>query len=195
MALKKERCHLAGSHLLGKDGVYNMAAVAETLPGIPVHAVRLVDRVQGLIVLPGNPQGIHSIEDLTRKGVTFINRQRGSGTRVLLDWELAQKGIAAQDIYGYENEEYTHMNIASAVLSGRADAGLGVQAAAVALGLEFLPVGDEEYDLIIPSRYWDDARVRALLAVVRSAAFLDAVQQLGGYGTARSGELLWTAKG
>ncbi|MCL1939831.1 MAG: molybdopterin biosynthesis protein [Desulfovibrionaceae bacterium] len=195
MALKKERCHLAGSHLLGQDGVYNKAAVAETLSGIPVHAVRLVDRVQGLIVLPGNPQGIRSIEDLTRKGVTFINRQRGSGTRVLLDWEMAQKGIAAQDIHGYENEEYTHMNIASAVLSGRADAGLGVQAAAVALGLEFLPVGDEEYDLIIPSRYWDDARVRALLAVIRSATFQDAVQRLGGYGTARSGELLWTTEG
>ena len=195
MALKKGRCHLAGSHLLGKDGIYNRAAVEELLPGIPVHAVRLVDRVQGLIVLPGNPLGIHSIHDLTRKDVIFINRQRGSGTRVLLDWELAQKNIKAGDIHGYENEEYTHMNVASAVLSGRADAGLGVQAAAVALGLDFIPVGVEEYDLIIPSRYWDDVRVHALLELVRSATFKHDVQQLGGYGTDRSGGLLWTAGG
>ena len=191
-ALQKGRCHLAGSHLLGVDGVYNRLAVAEHLPGIPVHAVRLVDRIQGLMVLPGNPLGIHGVKDLTREGVTFINRQRGSGTRVLFDWELAKQGLKPQAVQGYENEEYTHMNVAAAVLSGRADAGLGVKAAAVALGLDFIPVGVEEYDLIISSRYWNDERIRALLEIVCSAKFKRAVVQLGGYGTDRTGTLLWT---
>lgn len=191
-ALKKERCHLAGSHLLGADGSYNRAAVAEHLPGIPVRAVRLVDRIQGLMVPPGNPQGIHSIKDLAREDVVFINRQRGSGTRVLLDRRLAEEGVRPQVIRGYEDEEYTHMNVAAAVLSGRAGAGLGVKAAAAALGLDFIPVGVEEYDLIIPVRYWDDSRIRALLEVASSAKFKRAVLQLGGYGVERTGMLLWT---
>lgn len=194
-ALKNERCHLAGSHLLGGNGVYNKEAVAAHLAAVPVHAVRLVDRVQGLMVLPGNPHGVTSIEDLTREGVTFINRQRGSGTRVLLDWRLREHGIKPHDIQGYSDEEYTHMNVAAAVLSGRAVTGLGVQAAAAALGLEFVPVGIEEYDLIIPTRYWDDARIRALLDVVRSAPFKQAVTNLSGYGVERTGELLWTTSG
>lgn len=191
MALKNGRCHLAGSHLLGDDGIYNRAAVNERLAGIPVHAVRLVDRVQGLLVQPGNPWGIASLEDLAGKGVTFINRQRGSGTRVLFDWRLRELGISPDSIQGYENEEYTHMNVAAAVLSGRASAGLGVKAAAVALGLDFIPVGVEEYDLIIPSRYWEDARMTALLDVIRSAVFKRAVLNLGGYGVEHTGELLW----
>ncbi|SBW08447.1 Molybdenum cofactor synthesis domain protein [uncultured delta proteobacterium] len=191
-ALKNGRCHLAGSHLLGSDGVYNKEAVAAHLAAMPVHAVRLVDRVQGLMVLPGNPHGITSMGDLAREDVTFINRQRGSGTRVLLDWRLRELGIKPHAVQGYFDEEYTHMNVAAAVLSGRAATGLGVQAAASALGLEFIPVGVEEYDLIIPGRYWDDARIRALLDVVRSAAFKQAVANLGGYGVARTGEVLWT---
>ena len=120
------------------------------------------------------------------------NRQRGSGTRALLDWELAKEGIKPQDILGYENEEYTHMNVAAAVLSGRADVGLGIKSAAVALGLEFIPVGVEEYDLIIPSVYWEDGRIRALLDVIRAQPFISAVQRLGGYGTDHTGTLLWT---
>ena len=195
MALKSGRCHLAGSHLLGPDGVYNKAAVEETLPGTPVHVVRLADREQGLIVRPGNPLRIGALADLARRDVTFINRQRGSGTRVLLDWELGRLGLQPDTIRGYEDEEYTHMNVAAAVLSGRADTGLGVRAAAVALGLEFVPVGVEEYDLVILSRYWEDGRVASLLEVVRSALFKEELLGMGGYGTARTGELLWTFGG
>lgn len=191
-ALRNGRCHLAGAHLLGKDGTYNREAVAEHLPDLPVHAVRLVNRIQGFLVPRGNPLGISSVHDLTREDVTFINRQRGSGTRVLLDWRLAEEGVEPRSIRGYTDEEYTHMNVAAAVLSGCASAGLGVKAAAVALGLDFIPVGVEEYDLIIPGRYWDDARVRALLAVVRSTAFKEAVSQLGGYGVTYTGTLVWS---
>ena len=195
MALRNGRCHLAGTHLLGPDGVYNRAAIRETLPGTPVHVVRLADREQGLIVRPGNPLNIRGLADIAQKDVTFINRQRGSGTRVLLDWELGRLGMAADDIRGYEDEEYTHMNVAAAVLSGRADVGLGVRVAAVALNLEFVPVGVEEYDVAILSRYWEDSRVTGLLEVIRSAAFKDVLCNLGGYGVEKTGELLWTFEG
>lgn len=195
-ALREGRCHLAGSHLLDeKTGIYNQADIARRLAGIPVLLMRLVDREQGLILAPGNPLGLHSIDDLARPDVSFVNRQRGSGTRVLLDYELRKRGIAPARIAGYENEEYTHMNVAAAVLSGRASAGLGVKSAANALGLDFIPVGVEEYDLIIPARYQDDERMRALVGVIRSAAFKDAVFAMGGYGIEKTGEIVWTFAG
>ena len=195
MALKNGKCHLAGSHLLGQDGSYNREAVTANLLGLPVHLVRLVDREQGLILPPGNPGGILSLKDLAKKGVTFINRQRGSGTRVLLDWQLKSLGLAPDSIQGYEDEEYTHMNVAAAVLSGRASVGLGVKAAAVALGLDFIPVGVEEYDLIIPDRFLNEERMLILLETIRSAGFKKAVVALGGYGTERTGELVWSFEG
>ena len=192
MALKKRQCHLAGSHLLDPEsGVYNQAAIREHLADIPVMLMRLVDREQGLILPKGNPLGIKDIDDLAREDVRFVNRQRGSGTRVLLDWELARRDIRPQSIAGYDEEEYTHMNVAVAVLSGRASVGLGVRAAANALGLEFIPVGVEEYDLVIPKAYWQDERIQALVTIVRSGEFQQAVFALGGYGVERTGEVVW----
>lgn len=195
-ALAEGRCHLAGSHLLDEDtGVYNQSAIAARLKGVPVMLVRLVEREQGLILPPGNPQGVTAIEHLTRDDVIFINRQRGSGTRVLLDYELKRRNLRSGHIAGYENEEYTHMNVAVAVLSGRATAGLGVRAAANALGLDFVPVGVEEYDLVIPTRYRDEARMLALLDVVRSKEFKQAVFAMGGYGVDNTGDVIWTFEG
>ena len=194
-ALARRQCHLAGCHLLdGQTGVYNREAIARTLDE-GMLLVRLVDREQGLILPPGNPLGLQGIADLARKDVRFINRQRGSGTRVLLDYLLLQQGMTPARLNGYRDEEYTHMNVAAAVLSGRADAGLGVRAAAVALGLDFVPVGVEEYDLVIPQRLRDDARILALLEVIRSPRFRAAVDALGGYGTARTGEIIWEYAG
>lgn len=191
LALARGQAHLAGSHLLDPEtGVYNQAAIREYLPNVPVALVRLVDREQGLIILPQNPLGIKGFEDLTRENARFINRQKGSGTRVLLDWELKRRGLDAAKINGYRDEEYTHMNVAQAVLSGRADAGLGVHAAANALGLDFVPVGFEQYDLVIPLKYMADERMQALLAVIRSQEFKTAVNSLGGYDTGRTGEII-----
>ncbi len=196
MALKNRRCHLAGCHLLdAASGAYNRAAIAEHLRGIPVMLLRLADREQGLIVPPGNPMGLAGLADLAREDVRFINRQRGSGTRVLLDWHLGRLGIDPDAVKGYEDEEYTHMNVAAAVLSGRVATGLGVRAAANALGLDFLPVGVEEYDLVIPTRYWEDARMQALLDVVRSPEYIRSMEALGGYGTAKTGEVVWEFPG
>ena len=196
MALKRHQCHLAGSHLLNDaDGVYNRQALRDNLQGEPMLLVRLVDREQGLIVAPGNPMGIHDIADLAREDVRFINRQRGSGTRVLLDYRLKQLGIRPQQLAGYEDEEYTHMNVAAAVLSGRAHTGLAVRAAACALGLDFVPVGVEEYDLVIPQRYAEDERILALLDVIRSKAFRKEVAALGGYGVEKTGQVIWEYDG
>lgn len=191
-ALAQGQCHLAGSHLLDpRTGVYNQAAIREHLAGVPVTLIRLVDREQGLMVMPGNPLGIKGISDLARPDIAFINRQRGSGTRVLLDFQLEKLGISPGAIKGYGDEEYTHMSVASAVLSGRAATGLGARAAANALGLDFIPVGMEQYDLVIPDRYMEDERVKALLAVIRSDEFKSAVKAMGGYGIEKTGEIIW----
>lgn len=192
LALSRGQAHLAGTHLLDSEtGIYNRRAIREYLPDLPTALVRLVDREQGLIVPRGNPAGIKDLKSLADSGLRFINRQKGSGTRVLLDYLLGKENIARANLMGYQDEEYTHMNVAQAVLSGKADAGLGVRAAANALGLDFIPVGSEEYDLAIPIKYMEDERIQALLEVIRSPEFKNMVERLGGYGTSKTGELVW----
>jgi putative molybdopterin biosynthesis protein len=141
-------------------------------------------------VLPGNPKGIHGLADLLKPGVTFINRQRGAGTRVLLDYQLKQLGITAEAISGYNQEEYTHLGVAAAVRSGRADCGLGIAAAAQALGLAYIPLFQERYDLVIPRQHFESA----LLAPVRSASldsqFRQWVAALPGYETGQMGQVI-----
>ena len=149
IALKRHEAHLAGSHLLDeKTGEYNLSAIQRYLPDVPLQAVTFTHREQGLIISRGNPLGIQSLDDLLR--LRFVNRQKGSGTRLLLDYELSKRGIIKEKIVGYEREEYTHLGVAIAVSTGIADCGLGIRSAAVALGLEFIPIGWERYDFIIP---------------------------------------------
>jgi molybdopterin molybdotransferase/putative molybdopterin biosynthesis protein len=191
MAIKRGACHLAGSHLLDtEDGTYNISYVKKHLPGIDVKLVNLVLRDQGLIIPKGNPKKIRGIEDLGRQDVTFINRQGGSGTRILLDDKLEQIGLDRLRIKGYEDEEFTHMSVAAAVLSGRADAGLGIYAAAKALGLDFIPVVTEQYDLVIPRQHFDTENIRILLEIINSREFKTRVIELGGYHTERTGEII-----
>jgi putative molybdopterin biosynthesis protein len=191
LALRRGACHLAGSHLLDPDdGTYNSKAIARYLPGLAVCRLRLVQREQGLIVLPGNPKGLGGLHDLTRSDVTFVNRQAGSGTRVLLDRELGLRGITCAQVPGYAIEEYTHMAVAVAVQSGAADAGLGIRAAARALGLDFVPVASESYELVIPEQHLEHEGVMELLTVVGSEEFRRRVEQLGGYDASRSGEVV-----
>lgn len=191
MAIKKRVCHLAGSHLLDtQDGSYNISYVRKYLPGIGVKLVNLVLRDQGLIVLPGNPKAISGIEDLGRKDITFINRQAGSGTRILLDFRLTQMGIDPSCVNGYENEEFTHMSVAVAVLSGAVDVALGIYAAAKALNLDFIPVVTEQYDLIIPEIFYESENIRILLETINSPEFKKRVQALGGYSTKKTGQII-----
>lgn len=191
MAIKKGVCHLAGSHLLDtSDGSYNKSYVRRYLPDVPVKLVNLVMRDQGLIVLPKNPKKIKGIEDLEREDITFINRQAGSGTRILLDYRLKQIGMDPVKIKGYDDDEFTHMSVAAAVLSGRADVGLGIYAAAKALGLDFIPVVTEQYDLVIPETYFEAENIQILLETIRTSSFKSQVEALGGYSTATTGELM-----
>jgi putative molybdopterin biosynthesis protein len=191
MAIRRGVCHLAGAHLLDpSDGSYNVSYIRKYLPGRAIKLVNLVHRDNGLIVQPGNPKRIFGIEDLTRPEVAFINRQGGSGTRLLLDYRLKQLGIDPAAIRGYALEEFTHMAVAVAVLTGSADAGLGIYAAAKALALEFIPVVTEVYDLVIPAEFYDTENIRTLLEVIRSAEFQARAGALGGYSTAHTGETL-----
>jgi putative molybdopterin biosynthesis protein len=195
MALRKGICHIAGSHLLDTDtGEYNLAYIKRYLKGIRVSVFHLALRDQGLIVARGNPKAIRGIEDLTREDLTFVNRQAGSGTRVLLDYKLEQSGIHPESIRGYYHEEFTHMAVAVDVLSGAADCGMGIFAAARALNLDFVPMEREQYDLIIPSSMLDDPNIKAVLETIRSTEFRERVIALGGYDPSRSGEF-WTEVG
>lgn len=192
MAIKKGLCHMAGTHLLDtSDGSYNISYIKQYLPEKRVHLIHLVNRDQGLIVKPGNPRGIKGIEDLARPDVQFINRQGGSGTRILLDYRLEQLNMRGPDIAGYANEEYTHMAVAVAVLSDAADVGLGIHAAAKALDLEFIPVVTESYDLVIPDEFMETPYVRMILEIIASDAFQSRVAALGGYHLENTGEIIW----
>ncbi|OGP51154.1 MAG: molybdopterin biosynthesis protein [Deltaproteobacteria bacterium RBG_13_43_22] len=192
MALKRGIAHLAGSHLLDPEtGGYNITYIRRLIPEVPVKGVNLVLRQQGLILAKGNPKKITGLEDLVRKDLTFINRQAGSGTRILLDFRLKELGLDSALIHGYEEEEFTHMAVAVAVLSGRADVGLGIYAAARALDLNFIPVVQEEYDLVIPEKYWEEEKIKALLSVIRSADFQEAVKALGGYDLSLTGKVVF----
>jgi putative molybdopterin biosynthesis protein len=192
MAIRKGACHMAGAHLLDiEDGTYNISYIQKYLPGEKVWVINLVMRDQGLIVPKGNPKRITGIEDLKTKGFSFINRQPGSGTRILLDYKLKALQISPSEIRGYENDEYTHMSVAVAVLSGRADAGLGIMAAARALDLDFLPVVTEEYDLVIPDRFYSTRKIQVLLDIIQSRDFKEKVTALGGYDTGNTGQIVY----
>jgi putative molybdopterin biosynthesis protein len=190
LALKRQTAHFAGSHLLDTaTGDYNLSYIKRYLPDLPVALVTLVHRWQGFMVPAGNPKKIEGIGDLARPDVAFVNRQSGSGTRILLDHELQKAGIAPERIVGYDNEEYTHMNVAMAVASGAADTGLGIHAAAKALALDFIPVAKERYDLVIPLTYLADEKIRILLEIIRSDEFKRKAQAMGGYEVYETGRV------
>lgn len=191
VALKRKEAHLAGSHLLDPEtGEYNWRYVDQYLPGQEVVLVTLVRREQGLIVPAGNPQAITTLDDLTREDVTFVNRQRGAGTRLLLDYELGRRGITPQQVRGYEREEYTHLAVAAAVAGGTASCGLGVRAASAALGLDFVPVGWERYDLVIPREHYDSPLLKPLLALLEDESFRAAVSAMAGYDVSEMGRIV-----
>ncbi len=190
VALRRGEAHLAGSHLLDpKTGEYNEPYVRRYLPDVPVVLVTLVHRQQGLLVPRGNPKGLRGLEDLARPDVRFVNRQRGSGTRILLDYHLQRLGISPQQVSGYEHEEYTHLAVAAAVASGRADVGLGIAAAARALDLDFIPLFTERYDLVVPEAFYTSDLLAPLWKVLQDAHFRRDVLSLPGYDVTHMGEV------
>ena len=193
IALKKGEAHLAGTHLLDeKTGEYNVPYIQRLLGDIGIVLMNLVYREQGLMVIKGNPKKIGSFEDLLREDIVFINRQGGSGTRLLTDKYLREKKLSSADIKGYDREEYTHMGVASAILSGIADTGMGILAAARALDLDFIPLAKERYDLAIIKQYMDNKSVSAVLQIIReNKDFRRSVEDLGGYDVTDMGKILY----
>jgi putative molybdopterin biosynthesis protein len=193
VALRRGEAHLAGSHLLDPaSGEYNLSSIRQYLPETPVRLVTWVHREQGLLVARGNPKGIHSLRDLARAEVSFVNRQRGAGTRVLLDYELQKLGMVPSEIRGYAQEEYTHLAVAAAVASGRADCGLAVTASARALDLDFVPLFHERYDLIIPLQHLSGGLLDPLFELMQNRDFRQAVAALPGYSVAEMGKIIPT---
>ena len=191
IALRRGEAHLAGSHLLNPEtGEYNISYIRQYMPNIPVKVFAFVGRDQGLMVKRGNPKGIQSLEDLTKPQVQFVNRQRGAGTRVLLDYHLNLLTIFPERIAGYFQEEYTHLGVASAVASGRADCGLGIAAAAQALDLEFIPLFQERYDLVIPRLFTESDLLAPLFRLFTDQRFREAIAQLPGYDVSVMGTIV-----
>ena len=181
-AIKRGEAHLAGIHLLDeKDGSYNIHMLKKNFPRGGVRLVECVGRVQGLMAAPGNPLGIRGIADLARENLRYVNRQKGSGTRILIDYLCRQAGVDTGKIYGYDREEFTHTSVAAQVASGSADAGLGILSAAKLYDLDFIPVYNEQYDLLIPDAAWETPMVQRLLEILQGPAFRARLEALGGY--------------
>ena len=188
-ALRNGKTHLTAVHLLDPEThTYNIPYLKKYLPDRRIRLIHLLDRTQGLMVRQGNPKGITSIQDLTREDIQFVNRQRGAGTRVLLDVLLEQEGIDPNQVIGYTHEVATHTMVAAEIRGGMADCGMGIQAAAQALDLDFIPLTKEPYDLVIPEELFEDWRLKGLLRVIRSKTFREMLRSLGGYDPSESGK-------
>lgn len=182
LALRRGEAHLAGSHLLDAEtGQYNLSYLARYLPGRELTLVTLCGREQGWLVAAGNPKGIAGWGDVARPDIRLVNRQRGAGTRLLLEYELGKLGVAPAGINGYDREEYTHLAVAAAVAAGTADMGLGIRAAATALQLDFVPLAYERYDLVIPTEHYHSPRLRPLLDLLYNPHFRAAAMSRPGY--------------
>lgn len=191
IALGRGSSHIASCHLLDPDtGEYNLPYLPRYLPDLETTAINLIYRDLGLILKSGNPLDIAGIEDMVRPKIRIINRQEGSGTRIFFDFELKRLGIDPNRINGYEKQVNTHAEVATAVLSGVADVGLGILSAAKMLGLEFIHITRERYDLVIPEENLSAKPVGALLEVIRSQEFRRKVEQMGGYDTRDSGKII-----
>lgn len=189
MALQRGEAHITPTHLLDEEtGVYNESYIRSLFPGEEMVLVKGVGRIQGIMVAPGNPLGIKGVEDLTR--VRYVNRQRGAGTRVLLDYKLKQAGISPDDIDGYDAEAATHMAVAAQVAGGDADCGMGVYSAAHAMGLDFIPVGEEEYDFAMRLETLEMPEMKSFLRLLTSDSFREKLEELGGYSFKNSGKVV-----
>lgn len=189
-ALKRREAHMGGIHLLDEEtGMYNISYIRQHFPEGGVLLMKCVRRVQGLMVRPGNPLGVHGFADLPREGVRYVNRQKGSGTRILCDYICRRDKIDTGAIYGYDREEYTHTAVAALIAGGSADAGLGIYSAAQIYGLDFIPVCTEKYDFLMLKEAYDLPVVQRWIKTLQSPEFSDRLNKMGGYETTRPGTL------
>jgi len=190
-ALSRRECDLAGFHVpLGEFETKAVERYAQWLNLREHCLVHLAVRTQGLFVSPGNPKNIRTLQDLTRPGVRFVNRQAGSGTRMLLELMLAGANISPNDIEGYPSNEFTHSAVAAYIASGMADVGVGVQTAAHRFGLDFVPLVRERYFMALPIAMMEDPLIQHVISVVQSKHFRDVINGLAGYDAADTGKIL-----
>lgn len=191
MAIRRGEAHMAGCHLLDTaDGTYNRSFIRKYFPKGDVKLVSCVGRQQGLMVAQGNPLNICSFADISRQGIRYVNRQKGSGTRILTDYLCSREKVEPSDVYGYTREELTHTSVAAQIACGSADVGMGIYSAAKLYDLDFIPICIEEYDLIIPDHAWDSPMVQQLLTILRSDAFREKILSMGGYTVDHPGQVL-----
>ncbi len=191
MAIRRGEAHMAGCHLLDTaDGTYNRSFIRKYFPKGDVKLVSCVGRQQGLMVARGNPLNICSFADISRQGIRYVNRQKGSGTRILTDYLCSREKVEPSDVYGYTREELTHSSVAAQIACGSADVGMGIYSAAKLYDLDFIPICIEEYDLIIPDHAWDSPMVQQLLTILRSDAFREKILSMGGYTADHPGQVL-----
>jgi molybdate-binding protein/DNA-binding transcriptional regulator YhcF (GntR family) len=192
LAIQEGNADVAGIHLLDEEtGEYNYPYIKHTLQGIEVAVVHLADRTQGFMVAKGNPKNIIGLEDLKRPDITFVNRQKGSGTRVWLDYKLREMGILPNNIKGYLRELDTHLAVAMSIVRGDADVGLGIQAAAYSCTLDFIPAAKERFDLVIPIKYYNSPVFASVIEIVQSEEFKKVVNEMGGYDTTQTGDTVF----
>ena len=191
MAVRRGEAHAAGIHLLDTEtGEYNRSFIKKYFPHGGVYLVRCVGRQQGLMLQKGNPLSITSFADIAREGLRYVNRQKGSGTRILTDYLCRREGVDPERVYGYEREELTHNAVAVQIAGGSADAGMGIYSAAKLYDLDFLPICVEEYDLLIPERVWSGGPVKQLIRTLKSEEFKARIEAMGGYALDRPGEII-----
>lgn len=192
MALKAGEAHIAPIHLLDMEkGSYNLAYIKKYLANKNIALIKGVRRIQGIMVPSGNPLGINSLVDIAEKGVKFVNRQKGSGTRIFLDYNLVKLGIDPDKINGYAREEFTHLSVAAAISAGDADCGLGIYSAAVLMGLSFIPLGNEEYDFAVPEEYLELDVIKEFITIIKSETFKAELDKLGGYDYPEIGRIVY----
>ena len=191
MALRRGEAHAAGCHLLDTaTGEYNLAFIRKYFPRGGVKLIRCVGRQQGMMVAKGNPLNIQKFSDIAKEGIRYVNRQKGSGTRILTDYLCRQEKLDTAAIYGYDREELTHTSVAAQIVSGSADAGMGIYSAAKLYELDFIPICIEEYDLLIPDHAWDTPMVQQMITTLKSNAFREKILALGGYTLENPGEII-----
>lgn len=182
MAVKRGEAHIAGIHLLDEEtGEYNKSYLKKYLGDEKIILIECVKRVQGLMIAPNNPKNITNLEDISREGIRYVNRQKGSGTRILLDYLLKKGRLTTSEINGYEREEFTHMSVAALIASESADVGMGIYAAARIYGLHFIPLCEEQYDFIMPERFAGLEIVKLFIKILKSEEFKMELTRLGGY--------------
>lgn len=184
--LRQGLCQISGAHLRDENGEYNTSFVRHLFPDRPVDLVTLAYRTQGIMLAAGNPREVKNIEDLAKPNIRFVNRNPGSGTRLWLDGELRRRGIPSGEIRGFDRAVKTHSEAAALIASNQADAALGLQAAAHHHDLDFIPLFEERYDLILPRE--QKKMLSPLLDYIQTVDFRIALASLTGYNTAHSGE-------